>query len=183
LRVIEPQLGYRTTSWPSPRSNDRWEDRTWADPWVLHRAWGEFIGRIPWEWFVTLTFDPKRRFPVSRELASREAFIWCGLVGLAYRRAVTWVYAVERNASGLHHVHVLAAGLPNPRWSVVVEVWRERNGRMVDIREVSYEPPRLALYACKSAASDGEIVLSDTVERYRKELAGEPIVILFADER
>jgi hypothetical protein len=40
----------------------------------LVKAWGEFFGRVPWEWFVTLTVDPKRRFPISRELVSREAF-------------------------------------------------------------------------------------------------------------
>jgi hypothetical protein len=138
---------------------------------LLATAWATFLGRVPWEWFITLTFDPKRRFPISRDLASREAFWWCGLVGQVYRIPVAWVYAIERTSTGSHHVHVLFVGLHhNPRWTPVVEPWRERNGSVVDVRRVN-DIDGVALYTTKSVAAHGEVVWSDTLSRYRKSLA------------
>jgi hypothetical protein len=159
-----------TTRWPLPFEHDRWAQRTRGTPDTLAAAWASFLGHIPWQWFVTLTFDPTRRFPVTRELASREAYRWCGLVGYTYRNPVAWVYAIERHKSGSHHAHVLLVGLvEKANVTAAVELWRERNGRV-------YAQPvagtsRLTLYATKSASADGEIVLSDTLERYRTRLA------------
>jgi hypothetical protein len=46
-------------------------------------AWIDFLSRVPWELLVTLTFDPKKVFPVNRHLADREAFEWCALLARA----------------------------------------------------------------------------------------------------
>ena len=55
-------------------------------PWPPHMAtktrvagtdlidgWATWLGRFSWQWFVTLTFVPKRVFPVSRAVVEREA--------------------------------------------------------------------------------------------------------------
>lgn len=38
----------------------------------LRVAWAAFLGRVRWQHFVTLMFDPKRRFRPRREIADRE---------------------------------------------------------------------------------------------------------------
>lgn len=169
--------GTMTTRWPLPIEEDRWRGRSHVTPERLAEAWGTFLGRIPWQLFCTLTFDPTRRHPVGRELASREAYQWCGLVGYAYRRPVAWVYAVERHRSGTHHAHVLLTGLAaEANVSAAAELWRTRNGR-VDARPVT-NAEGVAVYATKSVAEGGEVVFSDTVNRYRHNLTPSPTVCL-----
>lgn len=108
--------------------NDDGDERARLRGKELVRVWGEWLGRLPWEFFVTLTFDPKRRFPVDRELATKEAFLWLGVVGYATRRPIAWAYAVERGKSGLWHAHALVIGAGNQNWKTLEGVWRMRNG-------------------------------------------------------
>lgn len=61
-------------------------------------GWADWVGVIPWKHFVTPTFDPKRRFPVGRDLAERETFELCGLMCRASRRQIT------KEAGGLGNV-------------------------------------------------------------------------------
>ena len=150
----------------------------------IHEAWGAFIGRVPWEWLATLTFDSAKSglSSVSRELADRETHWWCGHVARVYRSRIAYVYAIERHQSGSHHGHVLFVGLPatlgrdgvltirgrkvpDPRWEGSSLAWRERNGHIV-IQRVNGSGSRVALYTSKSLADDtGELVLSDTLTR------------------
>jgi hypothetical protein len=51
----------------------------------LRDAWGNLLGRFPWQWFVTLTFDPTRVFPVSSAVVEREAIWWGGMVARMLR--------------------------------------------------------------------------------------------------
>ncbi len=126
----------------------------------LVRAWGECLGRIPWQLSATLTFDSKRVFPVSRELASTEAFWWLSLVARLCRRPVGWAYAVERSRNGHYHAHALLAGVGRPNRKTLEGIWHMRNGHAVIKSVVSV--PGIALYTTKRA-TDGEVVLSDTV--------------------
>jgi hypothetical protein len=161
-----------------PSYADRWEGRTRAAGDILARAWSNYLSRIPWEFFASLTFDPKRVFPVSRECASREAFWWCGSLGHLYRRTVTWIYVVERGHTGLWHAHALIIGAgEQPRWLAALETWRERNGK-IDLQPVS-DVRGVAMYTTKELAAEGEIVLSDTLARYKNCLASSPVVDLF----
>lgn len=159
--------------------NDDWRERARLHGRELPRAWGKWFGRIPWEVFATLTFDTKVVFPVSRELASREAFWWLGLVAHLCRRPVAWAYVVERGKSGLYHVHAVLVGAGRPNRKTLESVWRMRNGQAVvkPVRDVT----GIALYTTKQA-TDGEVVLSDTVTLTRFKALAPDIVVPFAGE-
>jgi hypothetical protein len=126
--------------------------------------WGTLLARILWDISVCLTFDPKRQWRVSRELAGREGSRWCDLVAYLARRPVGWVLAVERSLRGPWHAHALLVGAGKFPWKVAADVWRVRNG-IATIKPVS-EVTGIALYTSKSVARDGEVYLSDTLTRY-----------------
>jgi len=147
---------------------------------ALRRAWSEFLGRLQWQQSVTLTFDPKRVFPVSRERAEREASWWCAQLARVARRAVGWLFAAERTANGLWHVHVLVIGAGRLPWKLMNDLWRTRNGhaKIVPVHDTS----GAVLYTTKEAYRTGEIVLSDTLTRYRNQLATNELVKLVPDD-
>lgn len=128
-------------------------------------AWASWLGVFPWELFVTLTFDPAKVFPVSAALAGKEAHWWCGQLGRIHRKPIGWVYSVERGRSGSWHSHALLVGLGEDVGTAARAMWTERNGR-IHVRAVD-NGTRAVLYTSKEAALAGEIVLSDTIDRYR----------------
>jgi hypothetical protein len=133
---------------------------------ALQLAWGAFLGRVRWDNFVTLTFDPKRVFPVGQERAVREAVSWCNGVARALRTPVGWVVAPERTRSGQWHSHALLVGVEHEQAVALAAPWQFRNG-MIDIRRVAAgDSNTIALYTTKEAAITGEAVLSDTLGRY-----------------
>ena len=140
-----------------------WESRRHGRKGELVAAWSDFLGRVPWELFATLTFDPKRVYPVDRVMASREAFWWCNALAHMYRVPAVWAYAPERGATGLWHAHALLQGTPK-RIGEACAVWKARNGH-IDVRPVS-DGRGITMYASKSAAATGEIVWSDTCRRF-----------------
>ena len=166
----------KTSRWPSTLSG-RWPGTVRLSGDELQRAWGCFIGRMPWVRFFTLTFDPKRIFPVTQQRASREAFTWCNQVQYVLRRELAWAFATERGRSGLWHAHVLMTGTREARWGLVAENWRVRNGN-ADERDV-YAALGVSLYMTKSAALGGEVVLSDTIDKYREHLCATQVVGLW----
>ncbi len=174
VRRAAPRLSSR--AWPQPRTDDRWTNRARFRRDGLREAWASFLGRVPWEVFVTLTFDPARTFPVGRELASREAFWWCGFVGHVFRRPIGWAYAVERGTGGSWHAHGLFIGIGDRPWTAPTAAWRERNGH-VDVQGVA-DSRRVALYTAKSI-NDDEVVLSDTLGQYRDALGEEVRISLY----
>lgn len=129
----------------------------------LRVGWLEFAGEIRWDWFVTLTFDPKRVYPVNRQRAEREALGWCQDVARAYRSRVAWLVATERGHSGQWHAHTLLVGL-SLDLSPLAKIWELRNGR-VNVQRVRGSLETL-LYVTKDAAISGDIVLSDTLTHY-----------------
>jgi hypothetical protein len=138
-----------------------WRRRRGLNGKGLVEAWGGYLGRLPWQFSGTLTFDPKRVFPVSRDLASKEAFWWVGLVAHLCRRPVISAYATERGNSGLWHVHVLLGNAGRPNRRTLEGVWRMRHGHAA-IKRV-HDVAGIALYTTKRA-TDGEVVISDTVK-------------------
>lgn len=129
----------------------------------LRVGWIDFVGAIPWEWFVTLTFDPKRVFPVGRERAGREATRWCQSLAWMYRRPVGWLISPERGRSGQWHAHALLIGLPRDI-SDAAAPWESRNGK-INLRR-SYRGLGATLYATKETGPSGEVLLSDTLHLY-----------------
>jgi len=159
-----------TTRWRSAPQKD-WSQRVRVRGPMLLMAWVEFLGRVPWKLFVTLTFDPKRIFPVSCRRVEKEALAWCGHVGWATRQPVAWLIAPERGGSGLWHAHVLLAGVPRDL-SALAAMWRMRNGH-VKVKTTT-DAIGAVLYSTKEAALSGEIVLSGTLSRYRCQLTHTP---------
>lgn len=157
------------SSWPTSKVREA----SFRPPFVrvknplLQMAWVEFLGGVPWEWFVTLTFDAKKVRSMSRQTASREAVRWCGDIERCLRRSIGWLIALERHKSGRWHAHALLAGLPpGIPLDHFAALWEHRNGR-VDLRSAG-DPTRRCLYLTKEAAADGELLLSDGVSRFRE---------------
>jgi hypothetical protein len=132
----------------------------------LINGWATWLGHFPWQWFATLTFDPKRVYPVSQTVVEREASRWCQLVGRTVRLQVGWVCAPERGRGGQWHAHVVMLA-NSETWSptAALPVWETRNGR-IDLRPV-HDLRGLGLYLTKDAAEAGTIVLSDTLVKYK----------------
>jgi hypothetical protein len=154
----------QTTRWNEMGRQRDWSNRVRVRGPMLRLAWVEFLGWLPWELFVTLTFDPKKTFPVDAAKATREALVWCGHLAWALRTPIAWLVAPERGSSGMWHVHVLLIGTGDDI-SAIVAPWRVRNGN-VDVRPV-HERQGAVLYSTKEAALTGDVVLSDTLIRYR----------------
>jgi len=146
---------------------------------LLRAAWVDFLGRVPWEMFVTLTFDPNRVYPVGRIRAGREAFKWCGHVAWTLRQQIVWLIALEQGRSGQWHAHALLADVKHDI-SALVAVWRMRNG-YADLRPVR-DTAGVVLYSTKQAAFSGEIVLSDSVASYRDRLVEAPGILLHPEQ-
>jgi hypothetical protein len=152
-----------TTRWPEYGGAD-FSGRSRTRGRELSQVWATWLACIAWQYLVTLTFDPKKVFPVDATLASREAFSWCGQVGRLVRRPVGWLYAVEQGRGGALHAHVLMVGVPAGLGAAPPAIWTQRNGRF-HVRPVD-DTRRGPLYTTKEAALSGEIVLSDTLRRY-----------------
>jgi hypothetical protein len=133
----------------------------------LARAWGEWLGRIPWDVFITLTFAPRRMHKVSRDFAGKETLMWLRTAEYAHRRPLAWAYAVERGRGGRWHSHVLVANAGSVNWPTLQSVWNERNGH-AHVALV-YEAQGVSMYTTK-AIEDAEVVVSDALT-----------VVLFSD--
>lgn len=144
---------------------------------ALSEAWGTFLGRVPWQLFVTLTFDPIQWPSVDKQLAMKEAIWWCQQTSRLVRRPLAWALAAERGRGGRWHAHVLLVGLPDGLGGGPEAMWRQRNGHL-DVKEV-WRSDRLSVYATKQAALEGDVELSDTLRRYRDVLTAGPSVDLY----
>lgn len=162
-----PGPRYSKSRWPPGGQDADWRGRLRCPRSELATAWGLFLGRVPWDFFVTLTFDPKRTFPVGSSKASRETFWWLGETARLLRREIAWVYATERGRSGQWHAHALVVGVaPGAgRLRVPCEIWRVRNG-LITCRPVA-DPVKASLYTTEESVGAGEVVLSDTLARYK----------------
>ena len=154
-----------TTRWPDPIAGRTRGERLKVPRDELHTAWA-YLGCLPWQWFVTLTIDPKRT-GASRDTADREAFWWCGLLGKAARRPVGWLYALERSRSGAWHAHALVIGVGTDSLDPPSGMWRARNGIIDPKRVTNGDGEQVVLYTTKQAYRTGDLVLSDTLVRYR----------------
>lgn len=155
-----------TTKWPERGGADVWSARNSLRGELLHSAWTEMLSRFQWEWFCTLTFDPKRVSSCGHSTASREAFRWCNDSARVMRRNLGWVYAPERTRSGAWHVHaLLLGGISDVDIRAPRAMWQARNGN-VDVRPV-VDVRGAALYSSKEAARTGELVWSDSIGSFR----------------
>ena len=104
-------------------------------PRILRRlAWGDFVARYPWQWFVTLTFTDD----VHQERAFKLYRVWISklnrhLFGPRWHKrepfGVFWVMAYELTKGGRIHLHALLSGVAETRrldwmdnWSALDEI-------------------------------------------------------------
>jgi len=161
--------------WPCVKQRGDQAEVVLAPP-ELQDAWAQLLGDLQWDFFVTLTFDPKRVFPVGRARAQAEATAWCNTVAASVRRPVGWLVALERGRSGLWHAHVLLIGAPG-NIGAAAAMWHARNGR-IDVQRVTAAAGAV-LYSSKEAYRTGEIYLSDTIGRYVVPAKGPSHVALY----
>jgi hypothetical protein len=171
-----------TMRWPLQSPGEDWRRRYRLRAHEVQAVWADYLARLPWQLFVTLTFDPTKVFPVDQNRASREAFAWCNDAARIYRRPLGWVYAPERGKSGQWHAHALIIGAPfeggePSQLPEAAGMWTARNGD-IDVRRV-FAVEGITLYTTKQAAEAGDLVWSDTLGRYRHGLRPSPTVNLF----
>jgi hypothetical protein len=133
-------------------------------------AWAGFLGRVDWQWFVTLTF----RGNPHPESALKKVKVWCSklsqhLFGRRwYRRSrgVRWVCAVERTRQGIVHCHLLvsADGLVTARRLSWKDEWERLGGGFARVEQPS-SAPRAAAYCAKYICKGGELVLGGNWSR------------------
>lgn len=84
------------------------------------KAWGEFVARWPWQWFVTLTFT----VDTHEERALKLYRVWVCMLnkylfGPRWHKrppfGIYYVVATELQKSGRIHIHALMAGVDNTR--------------------------------------------------------------------
>lgn len=122
----------------------------------LRVSWRELLTRVPWSYFVTLTYDPKR-FPRSGPESWLKSWRWflfawmsecavqsgqCHLVGgrlrgpwinaLRHGRAQPmWILALEPHRDDRLHAHVLLLMTRHQPWldyTVGQRIWQENRG-------------------------------------------------------
>ena len=162
-----------------------WRRRERATAREVHQAWSDVLARLPWQLFVTLTFDDRKVSSVSEDVASREAFEWLNLASRTYRSATRVGLWAERGQTGLWHVHALIIGVPVVRGEAstlpeLCGVWEVRNG-IINVERV-HSRRGVAIYTTKQAAAAGTLVWADTLGRYREALQSGPTVKLWADD-
>jgi hypothetical protein len=166
-----------TMYWPVVPAKDRADIRIAATAALLDEAWAKFLGLVPWRYFVTLTFSPRKVPKVSKDLADKEVFTWVSLLERMMRRPVGWLYSLERDRSGRWHAHVLVTDDVRRRAvSAANSVWAFRNGRAH--LKIVWTGHGAVLYTTKDSRRDAEVVPSPQLHSYLDRLRGETVVRL-----
>ncbi len=162
--------GLYLSKWPGPITGDKWEDRVRINARRVREGWSEFLSGFPWEWAVSLTFDPRRamdtgqRTYANEQTVSREVHRWCGDLARMSRRPVVWAFAIEGGGGSHLHAHALIIDARDAALEAAQRVWEARNGT-VAVKPVD-DIGHAARYMCKALGPNGEVVLSDTLRRH-----------------
>ena len=150
--------GDRLTTWPTPIAHATGP----LSGRVLTAAWSEFLGRLQWDFLLTLTF---RRPNVDRRRAERDARLFCQWAEQAATKPVGFAYAIEVGRRGRLHCHLLVIGITTRSGlDAPLAMWRARNG-ITDCRNV-YEPVGASFYLTKDSANCGDVSISDSLPEY-----------------
>lgn len=103
----------------------------------LRQGWVDFLGRWPWHWFCTFTFDPRHsnspRGLVHPEKALKAFGLFvnnlnCELFGQNWKRrgdGVYFVIALEPHKSGILHIHALPGSSVDLNAMALRVTWKE----------------------------------------------------------
>jgi hypothetical protein len=145
-------------------------------------AWGEFIDRWPWQWFLTFTFTEDtheeralKLFKVWKNKLNKEIF------GPRWHKrtpyGVYWVISTENQKSGRIHLHGLISGVSNTRHWDWMDNWFDLDA-LAGIPRIYPVDNQQAVtrYITKYVSKDGEIYFSDNL----RDITGD-LVALAAD--
>lgn len=144
------------------------------------RAWGEFVARWPWEWFVTLTFTddthPERALKLFRRWRSQ---INQEIYGRYWYRkepfGVTWIVAVERQKSRRVHLHALMAGVGDTRRLTWMDNWSDLDNLAGFPRiEPVANKGAVSRYVTKYVTKSGELEFSENLRIRSRDLFDQP---------
>ncbi len=143
---------------------------------LLREAWGDFVARWPWEWFVTLTFTDD----THPERALKLFCLWCSKINrVIYGRrwnkrepfGVAWLVAVEYQKLGRVHLHALLAGVGDIRRLTWMDNWEELDDVAGFARIKPVENQIAASrYVSKYVAKGGEISFSKNLRIRSRDL-------------
>lgn len=137
---------------------------------LRRQAWGEFLSRYEWEWFVTLTFV----IDVHPEEALKKFRVWVSMINrLLYgprwakkaHGGVYWVCSIEYQKRGVIHFHALMIGVRELRRLDWMDAWHNLDEKTGFARiEVPRNNVATSSYVSKYLAKDGEVFFSDNLK-------------------
>ena len=129
----------------------------------LSDAWGEFLGRYPWDWFVTLTFAGD----VKTFTAHNRGNAWLRSLERAAGHPIAWFRGDEcGNKFGKFHMHLLIANVAHLHRFTWMKRWEARNGwaRIYEFNPALGASYYVAKYVTKQL---GEWELSDNLDAFK----------------
>lgn len=144
---------------------------------LLRQAYGEFIARWPWEWFVTLTFAED----IHPKAALKKVSVWNSkLAASIYGRhwyksgGLYWVCAEEYQKQGRVHYHLLIAGVQNTRRLTWMDNWMklDRCTGWARIEEV-ISKSGTSHYLAKYLGKDGQVHFSHNLKDITSDLVAQ----------
>ena len=143
----------------------------------IKQGWTDLIQGYKWDWFCTLTFDPKRHAAPNGLVHPEKAFkcfryfINClnrELYGRRWKKhgqGVYWVLAFEPQKSGLLHFHALIAGSADLNESARRFYWMDFWNKEFGFAkiEVPTGQEQVSAYCSKYVSKGGEIEFSDNL--------------------
>lgn len=128
----------------------------------LSDAWGDFLSRYPWDWFLTLTFrDPTQSFRAHRLFG-----YFVKDIEKAAGVPVGWFRGDEYGSRlGRFHMHALMLNVAHLRRLSWMDDWNPRAGFA---RIVEFDPKLGAAYYCAKYVTKqfGEWDLSDNIAAF-----------------
>ena len=130
----------------------------------LQLAWGEFLYRYRWEWFVTLTFAED----IGKEAAIKKQRHWCNLIAKdiygrkwSEKGKLYWVCALEYQKYGRIHFHLLLKGVKNSHRLSWMDRWHELD-RYTGIARIGPVKNRFGtgMYLTKYVSKEGDVYFS-----------------------
>lgn len=145
-------------------------------PQNLRETWGEWLGRQPWDLFVTLTSDrlthPEamlKRFRYCMHKASDHVY---GRNWDRRQGGLQWVVGIERTKQGWPHSHAVVRfptiDIKGPEGRQVFDLgywqsWMTATGGFAWL-ELPRSEAAVVQYVCKYVVKDGDLEVSPTVE-------------------
>lgn len=116
---------------------------------------GRWLSLVPWQWWVTLTFDPKKHRAPLGERGALEAWAWwLKVVRKRLGHRTEFVLVTERHRSGAVHLHALMVGCGDLSYVEASKFWQRHKGYS-DIQGYLPSEGRDAAHYCAKYVAGG----------------------------